>query len=238
MKKTIKLSLLLAVLFITAFSSHLKAQTADAEIQVLTRQFQDAYNKEDAKAIKAMYTADAVRVEVDGKTTNGAEGVKAIYETQFKNGDATVLINSVNVVSQNNTNATATGTFHVNGKTVKGDKIDLTGAYTNTLVKQNGQWKISKTVLNNLVKTIVTHKVADWAKWKEGFDSFKQQRLDGGELSYEVGTLNDDPGTVYVINEWVSVDKAKAFFANPALAEAMKKFGVIEAPHFMYLDKK
>jgi uncharacterized protein (TIGR02246 family) len=237
MNKIKKISFFFAILFFAAISSCVIAQTIDVGVQALTRNFQDAYNKEDANALKEMYTADAVRVEMDGKTTTGAENIKAIYEEQFKNANATVLINDVNAV-QNNANVIATGTWHVIGRSANGDKMDFGGTYTNTLVKDNGQWKISKMVLGNSVKTMVYHKVADWAKWKEGFDSVKKLRLDAGELSYEIGTMHDDPGTVYVINEWASIENAQAFFSKPELHEAMKNAGVLETPHFMYLDRK
>ena len=237
MNKMKKLSFLFAVLFITAISSYVKAQTADAEVQALSRQFQDAYNKGDAEALKGMHTSDGVRVEMDGKITTGADAIKAVYEDQFKNGNASLLINNANAV-QNGANVIATGTWHVAGLSANGDKMDFGGTFTNTLVKDNGQWKIAKMVLGYPVKTMVYHKVANWKKWKEGFDSVRKLRLDAGELSYEIGVLHDDPTTVYVINEWASIDKAKAFFSKPELHEAMKSAGVLETPHFMYLDSK
>jgi len=44
----------------------------------------------------------------------------------------------------------AAGTYHVTGTSKAGEKIDRNGGYTNTVVKEGGKWKISKSVLTNL----------------------------------------------------------------------------------------
>ena len=92
--------------------------------------------------------------------------------------------------------------------------------------------------MNNTVKTFVYHKVADFAKWKVVFDSYIEVRKAAGELNSEVGTLEDEPNTVYVMNEWKSMDSAKTFFSQADLADRMQKAGVIEKPHFLFLNKR
>ena len=82
------------------------------------------------------------------------------------------------------------------------------------------------------------HKVADYAKWKETFDGLLRTRRDAGELSFEVGTMHDDPSTVYVINEWDSADTFQKFVASSDLQNAMKVGGVMDAPQMMVLNKK
>jgi ketosteroid isomerase-like protein len=208
------------------------------DVRTYVQNFQDTYNKEDAAALKAMFIDNATRILPDGKATSGAENIAAAYAEDFKNANTSIIIKLSNVLPQFDGSMIATGTYNVYGTSVKGDRVALNGSYSNKMVNQNGQWKLAEIKQAGLVKTIVYHKVADFAKWKIGFDAFRRIRLDAGELTFEAGNLIDDPNTAYVINEWESAEKAKAFFALPELAAAMQKLGVAEAPHFMFLAKK
>ena len=213
-------------------------QTTEAEISDLFGKYQMAFTNEDDVALKNLLTKDCVRVEGSGKTYNGADAIQARFIEVFNGGPSSIIIKVANVVMQNSENATATGIYHISGKTIKGEDIDRRGAFNNTIVKEAGHWKISKLVLTPLVKTMVYHKVADFAKWKTVFDSMQAMRLASGELSYDVSTLSDDPTMVYVISEWASNEAAQAFFASPKLADAMNNAGVIEKPNMMILAKK
>lgn len=82
------------------------------------------------------------------------------------------------------------------------------------------------------------HKVENFAKWKKAFDDFKEIRISAGERSFSVGTINNEPNTVYVVNEWDSVEAPKAFLNNPKLGDAMKAAGVLEAPHVIYFNEE
>lgn len=208
------------------------------DVRTLVQNFQDAYNKEDASAIQAMFTADGTRIMADGKTTKGAENIANWYAEAFKNASAALTLKLANVQPQFDKSMIATGTYHVFGISSNGDRLSLSGSYNNKLVNENGQWKLAEVKLGGLVKVIVYHKIADFAKWKTSFDAFRRVRRDAGELSFEVNTLVDNPNTVCVISEWASVKKAKAFFALPELAAHRQKAGEIDSLHIMYLDKK
>ena len=91
-----------------------------------------------------------------------------------------------------------------------------------------------------MIKTLMYHKVKDFATWKKAFDSFSEIRKSAGERSYWVGTIHNEPNTAYVLNEWDSIEAPLAFLENPKLAEAMKAAGVLEPPHtiiFNEIDK-
>jgi len=148
MKKTIQFSLLLAFISIAAFISPVKAQDATKELTAFTKKFQDAYNKKDVKALKEKYTTDAVRTGTDGQIQNGSDSIVAFYGEMFKN-DVTVAIKQEKVTEKDG-NTVATGTYEVNGSSKAGEKINLKGAYSNTVVKEGGQWKIAKQVLTAL----------------------------------------------------------------------------------------
>ena len=145
MKKTIKLSLLLALAAI-AFINPVKAQDAKKELTAFVRKFETAYNKKDDKALKEMYTKDASRTTMDGKTANGNEAIAAWFADYLKNNTVTVALKMDQVTEKDGTTV-ITGTFHVTGSSAKAEKIDKTGGFTNTMIKEKGQWKISKSVL-------------------------------------------------------------------------------------------
>jgi ketosteroid isomerase-like protein len=144
-----KLFFACALLLIGAFCSNLNAQDVDKALAAFTQQFQDAYNKEDHAALQTFYTADAVRVDREGKSITGAEQIGAFWAEQFKGADATLsLVQTLVSWSDANHAYTAKGTYKVTGTTSKGDKFDLSGSYTNIMLQQNGVWKIAKSVLS------------------------------------------------------------------------------------------
>lgn len=149
MKKQIQFSLFFFAAFFSAvFTTTLNAQDVDKEMAAFAQQFQDAYNKEDHATLKTMYTTDAKRVAKDGTTTSGAEAIGAFWEAQFKGADATLMLTPQSTVWKDNVHAfVASGTYHVTGTTTKGDKIDFSGKYANTMLKVNGLWKIAESVL-------------------------------------------------------------------------------------------
>lgn len=148
MKKTIQFSLLLVSLAITSLINPAEAQDATKEMTAFTKRFEDACNKKDIKSIKEMFTKDAVRINPDGQTETGNDAIVAAYEELFQN-KLTVIIKQEKVSFDNGSNV-STGTYHATGSTPSGDSIDAKGSFNNTMVKENGQWKISKQVLNSL----------------------------------------------------------------------------------------
>lgn len=132
-----------AFFFMTAFANPVSAQDIKKEMETLAKNYEDAYNKKDAKAIKEFYTKDAVRVNTDGTTTNGSEAIAADAADFFANNNVTIKI-ATNDVTESDGTFTDSGSYEGNtGGT------DFSGKYTNTCVKEDGQWKISKSVLTN-----------------------------------------------------------------------------------------
>lgn len=150
MKKHIRFYLFFATLLYAALTPTLNAQDVDKEFAAFTQRFQDAYNKEDHAAIQTFYTADAVRVAKDDTSITGAEAIGAFWAAQFKDNDATLALTQT-LVSWSDANHAyvAKGTYKVTGVTAKGGTINLSGAYTNIMLQQNGAWKIAKSVLSD-----------------------------------------------------------------------------------------
>lgn len=142
-----QLALLLAFAF-TAFAAPLLAQNfTNDDMQRLVSKYEAAYNKKDDKAIGAMFTKDAVRTNPDGTTLTGPVAIAAFYADRFKESDATLHIMPGNMTTNADGTVTSTDSFSLSGKTKSGEAIDMKGGYTNTLLQQDGQWKISKSVI-------------------------------------------------------------------------------------------
>ena len=141
---------MLSALFVAAaFINALKAQDAKKELSTFVKNFQEAYNKKDDKALKEMYSKDATRTMTDGKLLTGNEEIRVSFVEYFKENIVTIKIKLDKVTEKDGTTV-ITGTYHVTGTTVKGEKVDRAGSFNNTVVKENGEWKTSKSILTAL----------------------------------------------------------------------------------------
>ncbi|MEO8111922.1 MAG: hypothetical protein ABI594_17875 [Ginsengibacter sp.] len=77
---------------------------------------------------------------------------------------------------------------------------------------------------------VVTHKVANYDKWKASYDKHDSVRLAFGMHSYVVARMLPDSNTVLVAVKADDLDKGMAFGKDPSLKMAMKDGGVIGTP--------
>jgi hypothetical protein len=77
---------------------------------------------------------------------------------------------------------------------------------------------------------VVTHKVANYAKWKASYDAHDSVRLAYGMHSYVIGRGLKDSNMVLVAVKVDDTAKAKAFAKDPGLKKAMQKGGVTGTP--------
>jgi hypothetical protein len=77
---------------------------------------------------------------------------------------------------------------------------------------------------------VVTHKVADFAKWLAAYEGHDSARLASGLHSYVIGRGLADSNMVTVVLRVDDTTKAKAFAKDPGLKAAMHKGGVLGAP--------
>lgn len=88
------------------------------------------------------------------------------------------------------------------------------------------------------VGLLVVHQtVADYAKWRPGFDAHKPARDAAGLTDCQVRQAGGDPNNVYVACQMSDLAKAKAFTESPGLADAMKHAGVTGKPEFIFLSQ-
>lgn len=151
MKKLILLAVILCSL--TAFHT-VQAQSVsdEVEMQAFARKFMAAYNEQDHAAIRQMYTDDAIRIDEEGKETRGADKIAAYFADQFRLNNATLLLRQMNIRWSDYEHAwVAEGIYEVHGRTNVYDiEIDRAGKYANAMLKQDGEWKIAKSMLSPL----------------------------------------------------------------------------------------
>ena len=90
--------------------------------------------------------------------------------------------------------------------------------------------------LRTATRLQVTHKVADWDKWKEVFDSYKQARGDAGILDRVVSYTVGDNKSVTLIFAIGDIDKAKIFFNSQDIKDKLTEAGVEETPDFFFFN--
>ena len=83
---------------------------------------------------------------------------------------------------------------------------------------------------------IVTHKVEDFARWKVVFDSTIGMKKPHGWKHSSIYTVEGDRNNVMVVEEYATMEGAKAFAGSPELRAAMGKAGVVGAPDIRFVN--
>ncbi len=84
--------------------------------------------------------------------------------------------------------------------------------------------------------SLIQHKVADFDAWRRVYDSVADLQSRGGVTRESVHRMADDPNNVLVLHYFDSIDAARAFFANPELADAMRRSGVQGEPRIEFYE--
>jgi len=193
----------------------LRAQLASDEmaIRAFTRAYMAAYNRQDIAALVAMETADAIAILGGSDTISGGEEMAKRYEDRFTRYDGTLLMRHIDLNWSDAQQAwVARGTYEGYGATYVYD-IPYHGvtAYANTMVQEDGRWKIAHSVVTFPVRTMVYQEVEDFAEWNSALQGFLRQT---NVLTHEIGTLHNVPGTAYALLQWPTLEDAQHFFAG------------------------
>ena len=86
-------------------------------------------------------------------------------------------------------------------------------------------------------KVIVRHKVRDFEAWKPIFYADAKRQRDAGFTHWHLTRNRNDKNEVIVIFECADLDKAKPMFSDPALAEVMKRAGVVDQPTVLFVEE-
>lgn len=87
-----------------------------------------------------------------------------------------------------------------------------------------------------MMHVLVRHKVADYNRWKEAFDSHLNARKRAGETDCRVFHSTDEPHELVLLSDWNSLEEARKFMSSDELREAMQKAGVVGAPEIHFLE--
>jgi quinol monooxygenase YgiN len=87
-----------------------------------------------------------------------------------------------------------------------------------------------------MVHVLVHHKVADFPRWKEAFDSHVLARRRAGELSFRLFHSLEDSRDITMLFDWESAEAARKFMTSSELRQRMQEAGVQGAPEVHYLE--
>ena len=134
----------LVAVAVVGMSLGLVAQKADADIEAVTRRFEQAFNKGDAKGIAALFTKDALQLSPDGQLLTGQAAIEQHHAQVFgsvaKGAKLSIKPGRTQEVTPDV--RISEGTYQVTGGALPGS-----GRYVNTLVRQGGEWRLASVVV-------------------------------------------------------------------------------------------
>ena len=84
--------------------------------------------------------------------------------------------------------------------------------------------------------THVRHRVEDYPKWKEVFDSTAEYKRSHGWKGYRLHTIEGENTHVLVMEEFETEDQAREFIGSEYLREAMSRAGVSDQPDIWVVE--
>lgn len=88
-----------------------------------------------------------------------------------------------------------------------------------------------------MIRVFVRHTVADYGRWRQGYDSFEEQRRAMGVSGDAVFQSVDDPNDVTVWHDFDSLEEAQAFASSDALFQALAQAGVQGEPEIWFVTE-
>ena len=84
--------------------------------------------------------------------------------------------------------------------------------------------------------THVRHRVEDYPKWKEVFDSTAEYKRSRGWKGYRLLAIEGDRNHVLVMEEFQTEDQAREFIGSEYLRDAMDRAGVSDQPDILVVE--
>jgi hypothetical protein len=82
----------------------------------------------------------------------------------------------------------------------------------------------------------ISHRVEDYPKWKEMFDSTAEYKRSNGWKGYRLLAIEGDQNHVLVMEEFETEDRAREFLGSDYLKEAMSRGGVSDEPDILVVE--
>jgi hypothetical protein len=84
--------------------------------------------------------------------------------------------------------------------------------------------------------THVRHRVEDYPKWKEVFDSTAEYKRSHGWKGYRIHAIEGDDNYLLVMEEFETDEQTREFIGSDYLREAMGRAGVSDQPDILVVD--
>ncbi len=88
-----------------------------------------------------------------------------------------------------------------------------------------------------MARVIVQHRVTDYDLWFPVFKEHEAVRRQHGATGHSINRDVSDPNSVVIVNEFATVEGARAFAADPSLPGTMARAGVAGAPQVWIVDE-
>lgn len=88
-----------------------------------------------------------------------------------------------------------------------------------------------------MTRVIVQHNVADYDRWYPVFTEHEDIRRQHGATGHSINREAADPNSVVIVNEFATLEGARAFSQDPSLPAAMERGGVMGAPRVWIVDE-
>jgi hypothetical protein len=88
-----------------------------------------------------------------------------------------------------------------------------------------------------MVKVIVQHHVSDYDRWYPVFTEHGTVRRRHGATGHSIYREATDPNSIVIVNEFATLEGARAFAQDPSLPEVMQRAGVDGAPQIWMVNE-
>lgn len=88
-----------------------------------------------------------------------------------------------------------------------------------------------------MAKVIVQHHVADYERWYPVFTEHGDVRRKHGATGHAIHRAVEDPNLIVIVNDFATLDGARAFSTDPSLPDAMRRAGVDGAPQVWIVNE-
>lgn len=87
-----------------------------------------------------------------------------------------------------------------------------------------------------MTTVLIKHPVEDYAKWKDAFDAFIDNRKAAGEQSYHIYRTINNQNNLVIVFEWDNAENAITFLQSDELKAAMQQAGVAGPPEINIME--
>jgi hypothetical protein len=88
-----------------------------------------------------------------------------------------------------------------------------------------------------MTKVIVQHRVADYDRWFPVFTEHEAVRRQHGATGHSVNRDVADPNAVVIVNDFATLEGARAFMQDPSLPAVMARAGVDGQPQIWVVNE-